>query len=270
MVYCTIGTDNTYTLEVGAITDQPLWEDVADGLRASLASGKYGPDDTLPSEALLAKQYDVSRDTVRRALNRLTQQGLLLPGRGRLGRKVRVSRKLTYYAVLSESQARIEARRPAGVDAWVADVHEQGRKAGQSISVGVEGASPEVADRLKIPAGELVVVRRRLRTIDGEPHNLNDTHYLRSVAEGTPIMDPADVTQGTIALMRDMGYLQVRNRDDLETRMPTPAEAERLQIPPGVPVFVQYRTGYTSDGPVKVTVTVWPGDRATLVYEFQA
>ena len=255
---------------MSTISDQPLWEDVADGLRASIASGSYKPGETLPSEKELAGQYEVSRDTVRRALSRLTQQGLLTPGRGRLGRQVRARRKLTYYADLSESQERIDARRVDGVDAWVADVRDQGSSASQLISVAVEAATPRIAELLKIPEGELVVVRRRVRFIDGEAHNLNDTYYLLSIAEGTPIMHPADVTQGTIALMRDMGYVQVRNRDEIEARMPTPEEAERLSVPPGVPVFVQYRTGYTTEKPVKLTITIWPGDRVTLVYEFPA
>ena len=65
-------------LEVGAITEQALWEDVADGVRASIDSGEYAAK--LPSEVELAEQYHVSRDTVRRALRKLTEQGLLTPG----------------------------------------------------------------------------------------------------------------------------------------------------------------------------------------------
>jgi GntR family transcriptional regulator len=257
-------------LEVGAVSEQALWEDVAAGLRASLDSGEFKPGETLPTEAELADQYRVSRDTVRRALGKLTQQGLLTPGRGRLGRQVRTSKPLTFYAVRSESTDRVAERRAKGVDAWVADAADQGRHAAQVISVAIDEAAPEVASRLNIADGELVVVRRRLRTIDGAPHNLNDTYYPRDIAEGTPIMHPADVAQGTIALMRDLGYEQVQYRDDLETRMPTPEEAERLQIPPGVPVLVQYRTGYTTERAVKLTITVWPGDRTMLVYDFPA
>ena len=255
---------------MSAVSEQALWEDVAAGIRNSLNSGEYKPGDTLPTEADLAGQYRVSRDTVRRALGKLTQQGLLTPGRGRLGRQVRTSRPLTFYAVRSEAADRMTERRAKGVDAWVADAADQGRRAAQEISVAIDQASPEVAARLDIAEGELVVVRRRLRTIDGAPHNLNDTYYPRDIAEGTPIMHPADVQQGTIALMRDLGYEQVQYRDDLETRMPTLDEAERLSIPPGVPVLVQHRTGYTTERPVKVTITVWPGDRTTLVYDFPA
>lgn len=255
---------------MGTVSEQALWEDVAAGLRMSITNGEYKPGDTLPTEAELADKYRVSRDTVRRALGKLTQQGLLTPGRGRLGRQVRTSQPLTFYAVKSESTDRVTERRAKGVDAWVADAADQGRRAGQIISVALDEAAAEVASRLEVPDGELVVVRRRMRTIDGAPHNLNDTYYPRSVAEGSAIMHPADVPQGTIALMRDMGYVQVQYRDDLETRMPTPEEAERLQIPPGVPVLVQYRTGYTAEGAVKLTITVWPGDRTILRYDFPA
>lgn len=252
------------------MAERTLWGDVAVRLRAAITTGEYKPGETLPSEFEIADNYGVSRDTVRRALNRLTQEGLLTPGRGRLGRQVRKNKPLTFHAVKSESASRVEERRPKGVDAWVADANEQGRTAAQSISVAMDEAGPEVSSRLEIPEGTLVVVRRRIRTIDGEPHNLNDTYYPREIAEGTPIMHPADVAQGTIALMEDLGYKQVWYRDDLETRMPTPDETDRLQIPPGVPVLVQYRSGYTTERPVKLTVTVWPGDRTNLVYEFPA
>ena len=251
------------------VTDQPLWEDVADGIRGSIERGEY-PDGQLPSEKDLAGRYDVSRDTVRRALGRLTQQGLLASGRGRRGRKVRTSNPLTFYAVPSESAERMAERRTRGADAWVADAADQGRQADQDITVTIEGARPEVAGRLEIGTGQLVCVRRRLRTIDGEPHNLNETYYPRSISEGTQIEDPTDITTGVIAYMRDLGYVQTRFRDDLEMRMPTPDEAERLDIPPGVPVLVQYRTGYTTEMPVKLTITIWPGDRTMLVYEFPA
>jgi GntR family transcriptional regulator len=254
---------------VGTISDQPLWEDVADALRASIDGGEYDGK-KLPSEIDLAGQHHVSRDTVRRALRRLTEEGLLTSGRGRLGRQVRISDPLTFYAIPSESAERVAERRAAGIDAWVADVADQGRVGAQEISVAIEEPRPQVAGRLELGPGELVCVRRHLRTVDGEPHNISDTHYPRSISEGTLIEHPADVPQGVIAYMRDLGYDQVRFRDDLKMRMPTPGEAERLQIPPGVPVLAQYRTGYTTERPVKVTVTVWPGDRTILRYDFPA
>ena len=252
---------------MGSISDQPLWEDVATGLRDLIEGGKYQPGDTLPSEADLAVEYGVSRDTVRRALGRLTSQGLLTPGKGRLGRKVRTSHPLTFYAMKSESVERMEMRKVRGMDAWRADVKEQGREPDQDISVAIEEPSAYIAERLEMPPGMLVAVRRRIRTLDGEPHNIADTYYPRDISEGTLIENPADIEQGVIAYMAELGYVQERYRDELSSRMPTPSEAEHLQILPGVPVLVHRRTGYTSERPVKVTITIWPGDRSNLVYE---
>lgn len=257
-------------MEVSAVSEQALWEDVAAGLRSAITGGEYGPGATLPTEYELAGRYKVSRDTVRRALSRLTQEGLLTPGRGRLGRQVRTSKPIVFRMDRSESRERVDQRRASGTDAWVFDAREQGREGSQRISVAIEEADPEIASRLEVPDGTLVAVRRRLRTIDGEPHNIADTYYPRDISAGTAIEHPADVTQGVIALMRELGYEQVRHQYETEARMPTPDEAETLLIPPGVPVIVQYCTGYTTGRPVKVTVTVWPGDRTRLVSESPA
>lgn len=224
----------------------------------------------MPTELELAETYKTTRDTVRRALQALERdEGLITAGRGRLGRQVRDMRRLTFYAVRSESRERADHRATLGTDAWVTDAAEQGRAAAQAITVAIEEAGHSIARWLDLEPAGLVAVRRRLRTLDGEPHDLNDTYYPRDISDGTPIEQPADVKQGTIALMRDMGYVQVRFADEVMARMPTPDEAARLRIPPGVPLIVQTRTGYTAERPVKTTVTMWPADRVRLVWEFE-
>ena len=114
--------------------------------------------------------------------------------------------------------------------------------------------------------------RRRVRTLNGKVHNSSDSFYPRDLVDGTDVMSPADIPQGVIAYLRDVkGIDQADYQDELEWRMPTPAEVTALSILPGVPVLLQYRTGYTSGGqPVRVTVTTWPGDRARLIYRFPA
>ena len=61
-----------------------LWLQVADDLRADIDSGDLPPGARLPSEAEMAEQYGVSRDTIRRATAELAGAGLLvvLHGRG--------------------------------------------------------------------------------------------------------------------------------------------------------------------------------------------
>jgi GntR family transcriptional regulator len=258
---------------VAAHAGQPLWVMVAAQLREDIASGKYAPGDTIPSQEALALEWDVNADTtIRRALAALTAEGLLTPGRGRLGRQVRAQKLITIPAWKSESRKRVRERKPLGVDAWVADMAEQGYEAAQDIAVAIEKPTPRMTERLKLGEGERVVVRRRLRTVYGAPHDLNDTYYPGSIAEGTPIAQPGDVPQGVIALMAEMGYAQPKHTDEVTARMPTPEERQRLLIPDGVPLMIQTRTGYTDkkmQHPVKVTVTRWPADRALLRWELE-
>lgn len=62
----------------------PRYRAIAHRLRQQIRGGQYQPNERIPSEAMLVKQYEVSRGTVREALDLLTQEELLLrrPGVG--------------------------------------------------------------------------------------------------------------------------------------------------------------------------------------------
>ena len=250
--------------------DAPLYLEIADDLRTRIIDGDLHAGAAVPTEKDLVEQYKVSRNTIRNALRELSSQGLITSGQGRTGRRVRNNKPITFHGSKSESMNRADERHVTGVDAWVADVREEGREPDQTIAIETVKATAGIARCLEIDEGDAVIVRRRLRTVDGEPHNLNDTYYPMDIAQGTPIALPDDVTQGVIAFMREMGHVQVRYRDELAWRMPSPKESRTLDIPPGVPVLIQARTGYTKERPVKVTVTTWPGDRARMIYELPA
>lgn len=251
--------------------EQSQWQQLAGKLRELIAAGEYAPGDTVPPEKKLCETFGVSRTTVRRALIALTAEGMLDEGHGRLGRQVRDSRPLVFHATRSESLARAEERRVLGTDAWVTDAAEQGRKPGQALSVSIEDATPAIARWLGLEAGARVVVRHRLRSLDGSPHDTADSYYDAAIAEGTLIAQPADIPQGVIAYMAaELGHVQERYADEVTARMPAPDEAHRLRIPPGVPVIVQARTGHTAVRPVRVTVTAWPADRVRLLWEVKA
>ena len=61
------------------------YRQVADGLRAAIAAGRFGPASALPSEADLMARHGVSRGTVRHAFALLEADGLIRtqPGKGR-------------------------------------------------------------------------------------------------------------------------------------------------------------------------------------------
>lgn len=70
--------------QVDRTLDRAVFRQIADGLRAAVAAGLYGPDDALPSESALIAYFGVARMTVRQALQVLREEGLVrtAPGRG--------------------------------------------------------------------------------------------------------------------------------------------------------------------------------------------
>jgi GntR family transcriptional regulator len=71
------GTLNPYS-------DEPLYAQLAAILRGMITSGKLRHLDPLPSETTLCQEYDISRDTARRAVQALREEGLVftVPHRG--------------------------------------------------------------------------------------------------------------------------------------------------------------------------------------------
>ena len=64
---------------------QSLASQIADRIRQSIVEGRLGADDRLPGEEQLARQFEVSRPTIREALKRLAAQHLIRSRRGPTG-----------------------------------------------------------------------------------------------------------------------------------------------------------------------------------------
>ncbi len=65
------------------MNDVPLWRRIHRDLDAQIRKGTLRPGDRLPPEDALAARYGVHRHTVRRALQRLREQGVILAEQGR-------------------------------------------------------------------------------------------------------------------------------------------------------------------------------------------
>ncbi|MEV4974881.1 GntR family transcriptional regulator [Streptomyces scopuliridis] len=242
---------------------EPLYSQLAASLRAKIDAGDYPPGSKLPSERKLMEQYNASRNTIRNSLRQLVAEGLVFPSQGQ-GYLVHRPDVLVYNASRSEDHNR---RLSAGVDAWVQDIREQDRTPSQTISVSIEKAKRDIAQRLHVELDALVLVRRRLRFVDDQPWSTEDSYYPHGLVKDTPVAEPADIPEGVIAYMASIGHAQVRYVDDVTAVMPTPKQADELAIEAGVPLLVRTRVGYTETGPVRVTITAMPVDRNVLRYE---
>ena len=71
------------SLAAGGIANNPLYKEVKIRLTHSLASGAWKPGEAIPSESRLAKQFDVSIGTVRKAIDELVAEKILVRQQGR-------------------------------------------------------------------------------------------------------------------------------------------------------------------------------------------
>ena len=239
----------------------PLYQVVADAIRAKISSGELPPGARVPTEHDLIHEYRVSRNTVRLALNHLEAEGLITAGRGRAGRVVRRRDLITVHVAPGPT-----GLHPGEVDAFVAEMRSQGFEPSQRIEVAIVPAPELVSQRLGLPPHTTVVVRRRLRFVDGEPCSIADSFFPYELVKDTPLMQPADIQPGVVAWLAEHGKPQNRYVDEVSTKMPEPEDAQRLKLGHGVPVLIQNRIHYVDDEPTWVTRIVLRGDRHRVVY----
>ncbi|MGV9320424.1 UTRA domain-containing protein [Streptomyces sp. NPDC003660] len=160
---------------------------------------------------------------------------------------------------------------PGQGDAWAAEAAGKGGKGGQRVvHAGEVGASAEVAGLLGVEAGEVVVVRRRVIELDGEPCELTDTYYPVAIARGTRLAERGKIPGGAVSLLAQLGHRGVRVREDVTAGMPSPEERETLRLGTGEPVLRLNRVTFDdADQPIQADLIVMPGRRQRLRYEIR-
>ena len=236
------------------------YQAVARAIRGELGA----PGSTLPSEADLLERFDVSRSTVRQALDLLEQEGLISSSQGNL-RTVRDSRRWLWEMSTWEQRHRSEA------DAWAVTIQQQGGTPVSDVRVEFVKASREVAAALELNIGETVLARLRVRSVNGEPHQLSDSYFPPRVTKDNPIMIQPDDQSAPGGLLAASGFRQVRFHDSLTSRPPNQEEARILRMPPGTPLLVHARVGYDDEGrALRFMITRMAADRVEITYDIEA
>jgi GntR family transcriptional regulator len=241
---------------------------IAGDLREQILTGDLAPGARLPSENDLAGRYATSRPTVRRALERLQGDGLII---GEQGRGWFVRPKPHVRMLITGSNYR--RHRALGLPGFNAQALEQGMSPRQDITeVARISAPPDVAQQLDLDHDSPVIVRRRVFLLDDEPAALTDSYYPASLAAGTALEQPGRIKGGAHVIIEDekgpIGRRIAGSVDDITARMPTPDEVAKLRLPQGIPVFRILRTVYDAENrPVEVQETVAAADRHGFRYE---
>jgi GntR family transcriptional regulator len=104
-------------------------------------------------------------------------------------------------------------------------------------------------------------------SVNGQPTASQDSYYPMDLTDTVrELLSPTDIPQGATRLLAERGHLQVALREKISARMPTLDEATALDLGAGTPVLEYVRTAYTTERPVRVTVTTFASDRNRIVY----
>ncbi|MEU3606462.1 UTRA domain-containing protein [Streptomyces sp. NPDC035033] len=166
-------------------------------------------------------------------------------------------------AWISETAPYLAPREPGRSDAWTDEAARRGRRGGQRLLHAGETEAPDaVRAALGLPAGERVIVRRRLILLDDRPVELADSYYPLSVAGGTPLAEPRKVPGGAVTLLARLGYAGAEVVEDVSADLATAEEREHLELPGGGAVLRLLRLTRTADGtPMEASLMTMPAGR---------
>jgi GntR family transcriptional regulator len=234
----------------------PLYYQLEIALRRAMEAGQF-PDGRLPTEEDLAKQYQVSRLTVRSALRRLEEDGLIERRRARG----------TF--VCREALAKLV--REHGRFGFEEDLRRHGGTLTTELLSIEEIESPSfVAASLGLPANESVYRVRRLGRVNGEPLFLVRHYYPLEI--GAKLVEQ-DLTDGSSSqlLAKLLGVRITSARMRIDAAVANAREARHLQVRKGHPLLVTHVTSYDAAGrPLQLMRAAFRGDRYAIAMTLPA
>ena len=244
---------------------RPLSRRIADDLRAAILSGDLPAGAVLPSEREIVERYQTTKSTAGKAVALLLAEGLVRTEFGR-GTFVRTRPSLRR---ISAAQ-RHAAHRSSGKPVFDVQAIEQGQvPSRRMLFVGRLGTPHHAAQWLKIAPGEQSAVRKRLQLLDGEPAVLSTSYYPLWLAGGTRLEEPAALPEGPDEFIESLGHRFSHGIEVFTAQMPSPEEADTLQLHPGVPVVHMWDVDYDdSERTLQVAHDIYAADRHEFSYEW--
>lgn len=224
---------------MSTVTFSPLYRQIRDRLMHSLQAGEWRPGEAIPSEIDLAARYGVSQGTVRKAIDALSAENLLVRRQGRG----------TFVASHQEARAQIRFLRLRPDDGG-----EPRQPTSRFIECRRLRAPLEIARALEMKAGDAAVTIRRLLEFDAEPIVLEEIWLPGSTFRGLTAERLAAYSGPLYALLEtEFGTRMIRASERLRAVAAGEVEARALGVATGEPLLLVDRVSSTyGDKPVEV------------------
>ncbi len=207
------------------------------------------PGAAIPPERELCARFEVSRMTVRRAIDELVREGHLdrQHGRGTFVSRPKIAQPLT-------------------MTSFSEDMRRRGYVPGsRTLSVRRRPAGAQLAWRLEISPSAKVFEATRLRLADEQPMAIET---LNLPLEIVPDLTADDLVNASLYELLESRYGIVlgSGRQTIEPTVTDETESELLGVPLHTPAFLFERTSRQTDGAaVEFVRSVYRGDRYQLV-----
>jgi len=211
-------------------TFSPLYRQIKNLILQSLEGGEWGPGDLIPSETELAARYNVSQGTVRKAVDELAADNLLLRRQG----------KGTFVASHDDPRAFFRFLRLAAINGEI----------GPSRSVPLEcwraKAGQEAARTLGLKLAAPIIIVRRLLEFGEKPVVLDEI-YLPGETFAGLTLDLLKGWQGSLYSLFEsqFGVRMVRAEERLRAVAADRNTAEILKVAAGSPLLSVERVSYS-------------------------
>ncbi len=230
----------------------PLYLRLKKTIEDAVRRGIVGPGDALPSERDIAARADVSRVTVRKAVQDLVRGGILVQRHGSgtfvAPRVERVEQSLSRLTSFTEDMAR---RGMTVRSAW--------------LDRGIYAPSPEEMMVLGLSSSERVARLARLRIANETPLAIE-----RASLSATVLPDPDTVTSSLYLALQRGGNRPVRAVQRISAANLAEADARLLEVPVGSASLHIERISYLATGRViEFTRSIYRGDTYDFVAELR-
>ena len=230
----------------------PLHEQIEGALRLMIQRPEYKAGEVLPDEVTLAEKFAVSRNTLRAALGRLVNDGLLERVRKR-GTVVKSQKVMTS---LKAWHSFTEEMRHRGIEVENYDT-----------TVSQQEPAADVAAVFQSKPGQRLWCLRRVRGWDNKPVLIAISWFSPSI----PLKGTEDFSQPLYRVIG--GYPGAKPHLSREQISAEPADAETaeaLQLKVGAPVLVRRRTILNRTGePIEYNLNIYAGSRYSLDMELR-
>ena len=231
----------------GAAAFSPLYQQIKDLLVQALDRGDWKPGEAIPSETELALRFQVSQGTVRKAVDELASENLLIRRQG----------KGTFVSTHHEARVRFRFLRLAP------NQGEPQPAESQILDCKRIRASAEIARALELKVGDSVVAIRRLLSFAGVPTVVDDIYLPGALFKGLT----ADLLNGYFGPLygffeTEFGVSMVRAEEKLRAVNADSEMSVLLGIPQDTPMLKVDRISFTyADRPVELRMGHYVTDR---------